>query len=364
MPKICLYCARYSFEPLEPTPLGNGYLAAYLIQQNAVAEDEILIAENIGEIVAFKPDILGIGSVSQVINEAKKCAQICKEKFGCLTVLGGYHITGLPDMLPDEFDIGVIGEGEITFTEIIELYKRNQLNKDTLGGVKGICYQNEKGEVVVNNRRDLVKDLDILPFPRRPSKYLRERPIFTSRGCPYNCNFCASHSFWRNKYRLRSAESVVDEIAWIVEQYKPEIISIQDDLWMADKKRLRKIVNKLAALGINEKVEFIGMCRSNLMGEEEILLFKKMNYKFVRFGGETGSDKLLKRIKGNSISIDDHQKVIDLCYKHNIPCSASFMAGVPGETIDDLNETIRFLRKNKGKISINGYYLFNPVPGT
>jgi len=364
MPKICLYCARYSFEPLEPTPLGNGYLAAYLIQQNIVAENEILIAEDIEEIVVFKPDILGIGSVSQVINDAKSCALKCKEKFGSLTIIGGYHISGLPDLLPDGFDIGVIGEGEVTFAEIIELYKHNQLNRDTLAGVKGICYRNSNGDVIVNDRRELIKDLDVLPFPCRPKKYLRERPIFTSRGCPYNCTFCASHSFWRNRYRLRSADSVVDEISWIVEKYKPELISIQDDLWMADKTRMQKIVNKLEALGITEKVGFIGMCRSNLMGEEEILLFKKMNYQFIRFGGETGSDSLLKRIKGKNISIDDHQKVVDLCHKHNIRCSASFMAGIPGETTNDLNETIRFLRKNKGKISINGYYFFNPVPGT
>jgi radical SAM superfamily enzyme YgiQ (UPF0313 family) len=364
MPKICLYCARYSFEPLEPTPLGNGYLAAYLVQQNIVTEDEILIAENIEEVLAFKPDILGISSVSQVINDAKRCALTCKEELGSLTILGGYHISGLPNKLPDEFDIGVIGEGEKTFAEIVELFKSKRLNNDTIEGVKGICYKNYKSEIIVNEKRELIKDLDILPFPRRPEKYLRERPIFTSRGCPYNCTFCASHSFWRNRYRLRSADSVVKEISWIVEHYKPELISIQDDLWMADKARFRKIVEMLDASGITREVGFIGMCRSNLMGEEEIMLFKKMNYQFIRFGGETGSDALLKRIKGKNISINDHQRVVDLCHKHNIRCSASFMAGVPGERVEDLKETIRFLRKNKGKININGYYFFNPVPGT
>jgi len=363
MPKICLYCARYSFEPLQPTPLGNGYLAAYLIQQEIVSEDKILIAENLDEIIAFEPDILGIGSVSQVFHDARRCARECKEKFDCLTVLGGYHITGLPWKLPVEFDVGVLGEGELTFAEIVGLYKDGGLNTDELSRVKGVCYH-DNGRVVVGERREVIPDLDLLPLPLRPKGHLKERPLFTSRGCPYRCIYCASHSFWHDKYRLRSADSVVAEISLIVNHYHPELISIQDDLWMANKNRFREIVKKLIEMGIPEKVSFSGMCRSNLVGEEEILLFKQMNYKFVRFGGETGSDLLLKRIKGGTVSIEDHQRVIDLSEKHGIPCSASFMAGVPGETLNDLENTAEFLKKNRGKLTINGFYCFNPVPGT
>jgi radical SAM superfamily enzyme YgiQ (UPF0313 family) len=89
-----------------------------------------------------------------------------------------------------------------------------------------------------------------------------------------------------------------------------------------------------------------------------------MNYRVVRFGAETGSERLLKRIKGDRISVADHQRVIDLCHAHGLPCSASFMFGIPGETREDIDETVAFLRRNAGRLSVSGFYFFNPIPGT
>ncbi|MGB7533072.1 MAG: radical SAM protein [Halobacteriota archaeon] len=364
MPKICLYCARYDIEPQIITHLGIEYIAAYLIQQGIVSEDEIRIVDTLDEALEFKPDILGVSSTSQVISYAKEFAKKSKEKVGCLTVLGGYHITAIPKMLPNEFDIGVLGEGEITFAEIVSLFKANRL-PEALSQIKGICYR-QNGENIINEPRELIKDLDSLPLPYRHNKYLKEVPIFTSRGCPYNCIFCASHGFWRGKYRKRSADSVVSEIVHLVNSYSSNriVINMWDDLWMADKTRFQKMVQKLVALRIPEKTSFMGFCRSNLIYEEEIKLLKKLNYKSIRFGAETGSEPLLTRLKGNNISIADHQRVIDLCQKYKMPCGASFMFGVPGETKEDLEATIAFLRKNKEKLYIDGFYFFNPIPGT
>ena len=361
--KICLYCARYNYKPITLMPLGIGYITAYLIQQEITSESEICIVDNLDEAIALKPDILGVSAVSQVIQDARDFARECKEKFGCLTVLGGYHVTCIPLRLPKEFDLGVLGEGEETFAEIIRLFKTSNLTTKTLKQVKGICYR-KNGEIVVNERRELIENIDSLPWPYRHKEYSKEVPIFTSRGCPYKCTFCASHIFWCDKFRLRSANSVVSEINYLVNKFQPKEIVILDDLWMANKKRFRELVEKLVKLKIPERVSFRGFCRSNIIREEEIMLLKKLNYRYIRFGAETGSETLLKRLKGDNISITDHQRVIDLCQKHNIECSASFMFGVPNETKEDLKATIKFLRKNKGKLKINGFYLFNPIPGT
>lgn len=360
--KICLYCAKYDFEELD-VPLGIGYLAAYLIQKKIVLEKDICIVNSLQEAIDFKPDILGVSSVSLVIGDAREFAKKCKEAIGCLTILGSYHITAVPNKLPEEFDIGVLGEGELTLAEIINLFKKNKL-MENLDKIKGICYKKGK-TIIVNEKRELIKDLDSLPLPYRVMGDDKEKPIFTSRGCPYKCIFCASTNFWKS-YRLRSANSVVSEIKYLVDKSFPKKITINilDDLWIANKKRFKEIVERLVELKIPEKASFVGFCRSNIIYEEDIKLLKKMNYKHLRFGAETGSEVLLKKIKGNNISIKDHQRVIDLCKKYNLPCRASFMLGMPGETKKDVKATIDFLRKNKGKLTIQGFYFFKPLPGT
>jgi radical SAM superfamily enzyme YgiQ (UPF0313 family) len=210
----------------------------------------------------------------------------------------------------------------------------------------------------------LIEDVNSLPWPSRHKKYSSEEAVFTSRGCPYKCIFCASHGFWNGKVRFRSAESVVDEVFYLVKTYKPKEIVILDDLWIADKKRFKAIAEGLMQRNIPQRVTLRGFCRSSIVDEQTILLLKKINYRVLRFGGETGSDELLKAIKGRDISVSDHQRVIDLSYKHGMECGASFMFGVPGETREDIQKTIHFLERNKTKLKIMGFYLFNPIPGT
>lgn len=363
MPKVCLYCARFPSESFRIAPLGLGYMASFLLTKGLVRENEIRIVDSLDEAIEFAPDILGVSSVSQVIKYAQQFARRCKEAIGCVTVLGGYHISCIPRRLPEEFDIGVIGEGEETFAQIVAAVATSGFGRQEFGQIHGICHR-INGTIAQTAARELMADIDDLPWPYRHRSYSSQEPIFTSRGCPYKCTFCASHAFWKDNVRFRSAASVVDEIAYLVDAYGPEEIAILDDLWMAQKDRFREIVQRLVERRIPEKVKFNGFCRSNLVHEEDILLFKQMNYRFVRFGAETGSPRLLQRIKGRGISVSDHQRVIDLCFKHGIPCGASFMFGVPAETREDLDLTVQFLRKNKGKCRISGFYLCNPIPGT
>jgi radical SAM superfamily enzyme YgiQ (UPF0313 family) len=343
--------------------VGLGYLAAYLLKKGLVRPDDIRIVDSVQEAVDFRPDIVGVGSVSQVLTDARQFARQCKQTLGCLTILGGYHATCIPHRLPEEFDFAVLGEGEQTFAEIVEKFTQGPLDEDVLASIHGLAYR-RNGEIRTTTPRALIADIDQLPWPHRHKSYSHEEPVFTTRGCPYRCTFCASHTFWRDSIRFRSAEEVVNEIAHIVDAHGPKNVVFLDDLWIAKKNRFRAIVRMLEERGIPDKVGFHGFCRSNLVDEETVLLFKRLNYRFVRFGAETGSDRLLQRIKGKGIHVSDHQRAIDLCAKHGLSCTASFILGVPGETKEDLELTIRFLRKNKGKFRIQGFYLFNPIPGT
>ncbi len=321
------------------------------------------MVDDVDEVLSFNPDIIAVSSVTQVINDAKRFAKECRAKLECTILLGGYHISCMPDQLPPEFDIGILGEGEITFAEIVDLIRNNNFTQDSIKSLKGICFFSGDS-VRVNPPQPLISDVDSLPYPLRYKEYPLGMSLFTSRGCAYRCIFCASHKLWKGKLRVRSAESVVDEISYLVEKFHPKTIRIMDDLWMFDKKRFREIVDKLVDRKIPQQVSFTGFCRSNIIQEEDILLLQKMNYRLIRFGAETGSEELLRRLKGKNISVKDHQRVIDLCKKHKMPCYGSFMFGIPGETIDDIEATINFLAKNRRYFNIGGFYLYNPIPGT
>lgn len=350
MSRLALYCARYDFEPFGKEPLGLGYIASYLLQKGY----NVKIVHSIGEALLYEPDIIGISAVSQVIPDACNFAQAMKQT-GCKTILGGYHITCSPKRLPLEFDIGVMFEGELTMEEILQ--------GKSLGDIKGICYR-EGNEIIINAPRPYIEDIDALPMPQRTIMTGGELDVLTSRGCPYSCIFCANHTFWGDRYKLRNPKSVVDEIEYLVNMHNPDGIFIMDDLWMANKERFHKITDDIVARGLPERVYFYGLCRSNLVDEEVVKKLKSINYSLMRFGAETGSETLLRKLKGNNITIADHQRTIDLCDKYEIPCGASFMFGVPGETTNDLDKTIDFLKQNKGKFMMKGFYLFCPLPGT
>lgn len=361
--RVCLYCARFPEEAIAVNPLGIAHLASYLVREGLAAPDEVRIVDTLDEAVAFKPDLLGISAVSQVIREATEFTRQVKKHTACVTVLGGYHITAAPHTLSDVFDLGALGEGEVTLAEIVGCLSRGQSVEQCGPSIDGVCYHAPDGVRRTADRR-LVDDLDSLPWPLRHRQYSNCQGVFTSRGCPYRCVYCAAHTVWGSRVRFRSAEAVVDEIDHLVSTYHPAEIAILDDLWMANPRRFVAIVDGLVARGIPDRATFRGFCRSNAVTDETIRHLKRMNYRVVRFGAETGSERLLKRIKGDRISVADHQRVIDLCDTHGMPCSASFMFGIPGETREDIDQTVAFLRRNRYRLSVSGFYFFNPIPGT
>jgi anaerobic magnesium-protoporphyrin IX monomethyl ester cyclase len=360
---VCFYCARYHFEPMRTEPLGIRYLIAYLLDKQLLDIDNLHIVQSFEDVMRFNPDVLCVSSVTQVMPDAVTFTQRCRSSLGCITILGGYSVTASPKKLPEIFDIGVIGEGELTLAEVIMRIKERSVF-DNIQNIKGICYHNSAGGVTVNPQREFIQNLDELPLPYWGNLIMEDIPVFTSRGCPYRCAFCDAHTFWRKSYRRHSAAYVVSMIETYVIERGAKIIHFLDDLWIADKSRFREIVDELEKRNLLGSISFYGFVRSNLIHEADILLLKRMKYKHVRFGAESASEQLLKRLKGDGISVTDHQRTIDLCHKYGISCSASFMFGVPGETMQDLEMTRRFLRYNRGKFFVSGIYSFTPIPGT
>lgn len=188
--------------------------------------------------------------------------------------------------------------------------------------------------------------------------------LFTSRGCPYRCVFCASSAFW-DTVRFHSAERIVDEIKQLIDDFKVEAVSIADDLFTVNKDRIRRIVEGLRKCEILGKVMFVVNSRTNLVDEELCSILKEMGVVTVGFGFESGSEKVLKYLKQDTVTMEDNKRAIKLCKKYGFSVQGSLMFASPHETIDDMRDTLKFMdwMKQAGADGI-WYFITTPFPGT
>ncbi len=310
----------------------------------------------------FKPQVVGISCVSQNYSLAKKYAQLAYER-GVPVVIGGVHISFLPHTLTSHMTVGCIGEGEVTIVDLMQLYlNENGLPVDKLCDIPGIVFHEEEGRVKLTSPRSMCHDLDVLPIPDfalvKPSAHAY---LFTSRGCPYRCNFCASSRFW-NEVRFFSAERVVNEVEILINQYNVSFISFFDDLFVANKKRFFRIIDILEQKGLIGKVKFSCSLRANTVNEEIVKGLKRMGVASVGMGLESGNQRVLEWLKGSGITIDHNRQAVSLLNKYGIMPNASFVIGSPDETRAEILETLRFVKKiNPGLFDV---YVLTPFPGT
>jgi anaerobic magnesium-protoporphyrin IX monomethyl ester cyclase len=345
-------------------PLGLGYLTSSLREsfgqdafQFAVVNQDIE-----GEISHFKPDIVGITSVTQNYSIAQRYAKIAKKK-GLPVLMGGIHISMLPSSLTSDMDIGVIGEGEKTIIDIFELFmKKGALLRATLAKISGIVYRDEENTIKITSGRTPINLLDQIPFPARDLFHIHKHSyLFSSRGCPFRCVFCASSRFW-GAVRFFSAEYVLEEIKQLVERYSVKLISFYDDLMIADQNRLKKLVALIQKEKFSRSVKFAINARANLLKEEVVRLLKEMNVVSVGMGLESGNERVLHYLKGESGSIAESREAIRILKKYHIAANASFVIGSPGETKEEILETLRFI-KTSG-LNFVDTYVITPFPGT
>jgi anaerobic magnesium-protoporphyrin IX monomethyl ester cyclase len=345
-------------------PLGLGYIASYLIKYHGA--DRVKIVERPFEydikklIKKYKPDIVGISNTTQEYNTACKLAEeIKKIDKNILVVTGGHHISALPKTLSKDIDIGVIGEGEETFTEIVKAHEKGDISE--LDKIKGIVYW-KNNQLSMTEKRRLIQPLDKIPFPARNlMKIGNYTHMLSSRGCPYHCIYCSSSKFW-SSCRFHSPEYVVEEIKEIIYKFGVRSIHFTDDLFIAQKKRVEQISKLIKDEKINEIVEFHCLVRSNLLDEEIIKHLKKMNIVALSMGFETGCESVLSRIKRNTVTVQQNRDALKLARKYNMRVDGLFMIGAPNEAKDQMIETLRFIKENQlTSAQIN---VMIPYPGT
>ncbi|MCE5228092.1 B12-binding domain-containing radical SAM protein [bacterium] len=370
--KIGLYLACYP-ELIDDwnytlPPLGLGYLAAYV--QKYVGGVEFVIARQVDELIAAKPDLVGISFVTYNASIAARDAVKVKQALGVPVICGGPHISTLP-ILDPAFDVAAIGEGEETFAELVTLFKaEGRLEPRSLAKIKGLLYRDESGAVVATPPRPMIQDLDAIPYPDRTLMYERwnrpgrEAQIMTSRGCPYNCAFCSTVLLWGTTYRCPSEDYVIGEIEKLRNEYDPKTIHLYDDLFVVRKDRVLKLLAMIRERRLHEGARYTCFVRSNLLDDELMDAFARSGFNLLNIGFESASDAMLKVYNKKSADAGRNQRAIDLGKKHDVRFSSCFIMGGPGEKREDIVATFDFIADNLAQLR---YVEFSPLqifPGT
>ncbi len=346
-------------------PLAFGYLSSYL--KKHMPNINFFLAENAKNALSFSPHIIGISATSVNYTKAVNLAKEINEISDVPVIIGGVHISMAPFSLSPEFALGVIGEGEVTLLELMSLFeKKRTFYKNDFGRIDGLCFF-DNGKIKITTKRKPIKNLDILPHPDR-KLVIKSAPrahLVSSRGCPYNCLFCSSKSFWGD-FRTFSRDYVLNEINELVTNFGSREIHFFDDLFVADRERFNEIHKGIIRSGLNRKVHFSLALRAELADEELFDKFVEMGVFQITFGAESASKSVLKYLKGQKAVPESNQRVLDLAHERGIFATPSFIKGSPEETGDDLMKTYSFIIKNIRARKIKYFEIHNltPFPGT
>lgn len=323
-------------------PLSFAYLKSYAEKFGETVKSRYVEIEDFAElhtvVGSFRPQVVALTAITENWDRARNIAAWLRS---CLPkvkiIVGGPHISAVPSSLTIQMDVGVIGEGEQTF---LELLMNGAKPSDRINGI--VFYRD--GKLIQTTKRDLIEPLDTIPYPDRGifPRQIPSRPvyIFTSRGCPYRCIFCSSSRFW-GKVRFHSPLYVAGEIESLKRKGYNQI-TIYDDCFVLDMDRVAKI----ADLVKNSGIEFaVGGARANLVTDEVATILKSMNVTSVGMGLESNSQKVLDWLqKGNTV--EDNQRAVNILRRHGLRVHCSFIRDIPIETKADLSATYGFIRRN------------------
>lgn len=359
-------------------PLGIAYIASYLrkygnheVQMYEPEAQGFTYADIANIIKIHKPDVIGITCATPNFTRAIKLAEICRMNSTAKVIIGGVHVSAVPEFIMEEYsdliDCVVMGEGEETVLELVDAYQ----SKSGIEKIKGIVYR-RGSKVVRNENRPYIENLDLLPFPARDlipqslfmpnmhnARYKSCLTILTSRGCPFNCSFCAARIVSGKKYRMHSAEYVLEEMQMLKANYNARQLIITDDTFTINHARLEDICKGM----IDKKINLAWFCFSqvNTVSREILKLMKKAGCYNIGFGLESSDETILKKM-GKPILPSKAKEVVDTANKLGIKTQAFYILGSPGETKTQMEDTVKFSREVNSTLAF--YNMLVPYPGT
>lgn len=326
-------------------------------------------------LVMMSPEIVGISCVTVKMKSVLKVARIVKNySLDIKVVLGGHHSQIYADEILNncpEIDFVIKGEAEESLVELVDFLERQKSEtsrdyEERLGNIDGLVFRNSMNELCEGKSRSFISNLDSLPFAES-AKYYRNgelidlglSSIMTSRGCPYQCNYCATNQIWHRKVRRRSVRNVMDEIEYRISNQNIREFNFLDDCFTMNKNWIYEFCDSI----LNENISINWSCISsiNFIDEDLFKLIVKAGCNKINLGIESGSERILE-LCNKHLNLEHAKRIFGYARKYRISTAAYFMMGFPTETEDDIRKTQQCIRQ----LNPNGVYLnvLIPLPGT
>lgn len=328
-------------------PLGLLSIATFLRQHGhtVILYDRTVKHRSAKKVIEeFKPDVVGVSFFAfKGVNDSIRISAYCRRK-GVPVVWGGQMASVLVDYVLETgvVDYIVMGEGEITFLELLDVIQ----NRESPDSVAGLAFI-DNGSIKINPCREFANlaDLPIIDWTFvKPELYFQSSfgckkmmYVYYSKGCPGICDFCTNSTFHRSTYRKRPVEYVLSEIKYLTDNYGLDGVYFAADLFCSNKDEMYKICEMRKDMGLT----FVwgGQTRIGIFDEQDFKYMHENGCRWLFFGVESGSPKMLKKMKKN-MDLSLVNSTFSACADIGIVTIASFIIALPGETYQDIMETI------------------------
>jgi anaerobic magnesium-protoporphyrin IX monomethyl ester cyclase len=330
VPLGCLYLTR----ALEDA----GFDVDFRDYQTAASDDPFDMAAFI-EFLRDPAPIVGFSCMANLLPFTILAMRAIKERYPDRTlILGGVGSKAVEENILARFpwvDVIARGEGELTGPDLVRTIRSG----GNLSSVLGVSYR-AGGEIRHNPDRPRLRDLDAIPFPafhKIDMKKYAGYGMMTSRGCPYPCTFCSVAPVWNLESHSRSAANIVAEMVHLNREAGVDLFLFQDEFFVSGKRQVMEFCDNLRATGL--KLEWKAFGRVNLVDTDMMRAMADCGCLELRFGIESGSDRVLERIR-KGFTAADSLAIVPKAVEIFPRVDAFFVWGFPFETLDDFNQSL------------------------
>lgn len=317
---------------------------------------EVEIIDEAIEAVDFDDpvDLVGLTAMTHTVPRAYRIADEYRKR-GVKTVMGGFHVTTLPDEAQKYVDSVVLGEGEEVWPQVVEDFKKGQLKpRYTSPGLFDVTSYKTP-------RVELLSKYLLPPETYNPPYYPSLNIIEVSRGCPFKCSYCAVANFYGKKHRLRPLEDVLQEIRLRKLQSRMRFIAFSDDNLYGNKTYFRELLNGLKKMNINWAAQMsLNIARS----PDLLTLMVESGCQTLGFGIESINQESLISVNKLTNKVDEYDELLERVKKYNIRIFFAIMLGFDYDDDSIFEKTSQWVKKHIDSIIYLNFHILTPLPGT